>query len=305
MAIFSPERKIMTDLRIVTENDQPQHWEILYFHEYEIRYIVIEGIPQFVLSDLAKVLGYRDAEKATRLLRDSQLSTLSEGTYRDLGGRGSTPTLVTEGGLNRLIMKSQSEIADDFQDWVTDDVLPSIRRTGSYGKTPEIEAPRDYLTALKELVRIEERRVALEVKVKEISAARDEAAEVALYMADQVEVLTPAAEAWQRMVGSTQGSCSVRDATKMFLGLGVRVKERDVWDTLECALDWIYRGSDDRYRARAEHTEKEGGTRRLTSKTQTYTDFDGVEQLAAPQVRLTMKGFDDLYRYLKRSRPSI
>jgi len=105
-----------------------------------VRSIMIDDKPWFLLTDLARVLGYRDAEKAKRLLRDSQFSTLSQGTWSDLGGRGSAPTIVTESGLYRLMMRSDRPEAEAIQAWVEDDVLPSIRKTGSYSLVPQTYA---------------------------------------------------------------------------------------------------------------------------------------------------------------------
>jgi prophage antirepressor-like protein len=97
-----------------------------------IRVVQQDGQPQFILTDLAKALGYRDSEKAKRLLRHSQYNTLSGGTWRDLRGRGSAPLIVTEGGLYRLALRSDRPEADPFQDWVTDEVLPALRTKGFY-----------------------------------------------------------------------------------------------------------------------------------------------------------------------------
>lgn len=101
------------------------------FNGSRLRVIVKNGEPWWVLADVAKTLGYRDAANAGRLLRENQRGTHKTST---LGGSQEV-TIVTEGGLYRLIMKSRSPIADEFQDWVTDEVLPAIRKTGRYGVT--------------------------------------------------------------------------------------------------------------------------------------------------------------------------
>ena len=114
-----------------------------------VRTVTIDGEPWFVLADVAKILGYRDAEHAGRLLRDHQLNTLPEGIATELGQRGGRPPrIVTEGGLYRLVMRSNVALAESFQDWVTDDVLPAIRRTGDYPAAPTFEIPQTYADAL-------------------------------------------------------------------------------------------------------------------------------------------------------------
>ncbi|MFC4124915.1 phage antirepressor [Nocardia rhizosphaerae] len=94
-----------------------------------VRSVIIDGEPWFVVADAAKVLGYRDASNAARLLRPhqqgySEVSTPS-GTQRML--------VANEGGVNRLIMRSNASNAETVQDWFTDEVLPAIRKTGTYG----------------------------------------------------------------------------------------------------------------------------------------------------------------------------
>lgn len=98
-----------------------------------VRTVTIDGEPWFVLADVAKILGYRDGEHAGRLVRAHQINTLSQGIAAELGQRGGRPPkAVTEGGLYRLVMRSDVAMAEPFQDWVTDEVLPAIRRTGRY-----------------------------------------------------------------------------------------------------------------------------------------------------------------------------
>lgn len=59
----------------------------------------------------------RDAEKAKRVLRDSQFNTLSRGIASKLGfSGGRSPLVVNESGLYRLIMRSKVEGAERFQD---------------------------------------------------------------------------------------------------------------------------------------------------------------------------------------------
>src|ERR1700722_6221397 len=100
----------------------------LDFESQRVRMIVIKGAPWWVLYDIARILGYRDTDKAKRLLRKDQTTTPLEGcSYL----RADT-VLVSESGLYRLMMRSDRPEAERFQDWITDDVLPAIRHTGTY-----------------------------------------------------------------------------------------------------------------------------------------------------------------------------
>lgn len=98
------------------------------FRGTPVRIVFVDGEPRWVVSDVAKILGYRDAANAARLLRAHQQG------YSEVSTPSGTQRMMvcTEGGVNRLIMRSNAQNAEEIQDWFTDDVLTSIRRTGSY-----------------------------------------------------------------------------------------------------------------------------------------------------------------------------
>lgn len=108
--------------------------ELFSFMDNKVRVVVIEGEPWFVLTDVATILGYEQAQKAKRVLSDGEYSLPPRETKADLGVRGSLPTIVTESGLYRLIMRSNQPAAKPFQDWVVQEVLPTIRKTGKYDR---------------------------------------------------------------------------------------------------------------------------------------------------------------------------
>ena len=95
----------------------------------EIRTVEINGKPYFVGTDVAKALGYNNPRDA--------VSRHCKGVVKH-----DTPTssgvqlmsYINEGDLYRLIMKSKLPSAEKFESWVMDEVLPTIRKTGSYRK---------------------------------------------------------------------------------------------------------------------------------------------------------------------------
>lgn len=95
----------------------------------EIRTIEIDGKPYFVGADVAKALGYNNPRDA--------VSRHCKGVVKH-----DTPTssgiqsmsYINEGDLYRLIMKSKLPSAEKFESWVMDEVLPTIRKTGSCRK---------------------------------------------------------------------------------------------------------------------------------------------------------------------------
>lgn len=98
------------------------------FDDEPVRVVMVAGDPWFVANDVAKVLGYRDAEKLTRNLDDDEKGTHNMGT---LGGLQDV-AIISESGLYSGIFKSRRPEAQRFRKWVTSEVLPELRRTGRY-----------------------------------------------------------------------------------------------------------------------------------------------------------------------------
>lgn len=96
----------------------------------EIRTVVIDGEPWFVGVDVAKALGYKKPTGAVTNNVDEG-DSLREGVT-DANGHKQTAIVINESGLYSLIFNSKLESAKRFKKWVTSEVLPSIRRTGSY-----------------------------------------------------------------------------------------------------------------------------------------------------------------------------
>ncbi|MNM07005.1 hypothetical protein D3C81_170370 [compost metagenome] len=106
------------------------------FHGHAIRVVLRDGEPWFVASDVAAALDYRDAEKASRSLPDHQKATTR--IVGSTSGGNPNRTIVSEGGLYRLVLRSRKPEAESFTDWVTDEVLPTIRKSGSYNASTEV-----------------------------------------------------------------------------------------------------------------------------------------------------------------------
>ena len=99
--------------------------QLFQFEEQEIRFV--DGKP--VANDVAKVLGYKDpADAVYRLVKAKNKGLCKTQTP---GGMQSV-TVLQEAGIYQLIFGSKLPIAEKFQDWVFEEVLPSIRRDGSY-----------------------------------------------------------------------------------------------------------------------------------------------------------------------------
>lgn len=91
----------------------------------------------FIATDVARVLGYRDAEKMTRNLHAYEVGTHIVGTRA--GSRSMS--VINLGGLFHALNAARVEAAEPFQRWVNHEVLPSIYRTGSYSLPGAMPAP--------------------------------------------------------------------------------------------------------------------------------------------------------------------
>ena len=100
----------------------------------EIRAISINDEPYFVGKDVAMILGYTNPQKAIRDHVDDE-DKLTERFVRS--GQNYQMIIINESGLYSLILSSKLPNAKKFKRWVTSEVLPEIRKTGSYTKAPK------------------------------------------------------------------------------------------------------------------------------------------------------------------------
>jgi prophage antirepressor-like protein len=93
----------------------------------EIRTAVVNDEPMFCLIDICKALEIKNATDVAKRLDEDELTRLN------LGSRAGETNFITESGLYAVILRSDKPNAKKFRKWVTAEVLPSIRKTGSYG----------------------------------------------------------------------------------------------------------------------------------------------------------------------------
>lgn len=118
----------MNEARITTVNDT----EFMIFNKEEfgsVRTMEIDGEPWFVGKDVAMSLGYSNTPKAIRDHVDEE-DKLTERFV--LSGQNRKIIIINESGLYSLIFSSEISQAKKFKRWITSEVIPSIRKTGSY-----------------------------------------------------------------------------------------------------------------------------------------------------------------------------
>ena len=142
--------------------------EITVFSNTEfgsVRTLVINGVPYFVGKDVAKILGYSNPRKALIDHVDSEDKGV---TKCDTLGGTQEMTVINESGLYSLILSSKLPKAMEFKRWVTSEVLPSIRKTGSYSIQQKVDSYmiEDSIARAKRWIEEEEERRTLKLTVE-------------------------------------------------------------------------------------------------------------------------------------------
>lgn len=164
-----------------------------------VRIVMRENKPWFVAKDVAACIEYdpssmnkmcnlcRDKDKVVVSIADLRVSEDSSETLQMFSKTTPTVTLISESGLYRILAKCSLPKCEPFESWVFEEVLPSIRQTGSYSvsnKTNAKALPHDYLSALKALVESEEQRLETQ---KALSAEQDAHNETRLALTAETE----------------------------------------------------------------------------------------------------------------------
>ncbi|WP_239733361.1 BRO family protein [Mammaliicoccus sp. J-M41] len=103
------------------------------FEELPVRTLTVNDEPHFVGKDVAEVLGYSRADNAIRNHVDEE----DKLTHRfSASGQSRNMIIINESGLYSLIFSSKLDSAKRFKRWVTSEVLPTLRKTGSYQVKP-------------------------------------------------------------------------------------------------------------------------------------------------------------------------
>lgn len=109
------------------------------FNGGKVRAVVIDDEQWFVGKDVAKILGYKDLNRAINQHVDREdRKSLSRKAWGDSvplwesENDWANKVLINEPGVYDLILNSQLPTAEAFQDWVFEEVLPSIRKYGFY-----------------------------------------------------------------------------------------------------------------------------------------------------------------------------
>ncbi|MDR0250686.1 MAG: Bro-N domain-containing protein [Burkholderiales bacterium] len=132
----------MTDVR--NNGGTPCATAIYSFRKHTVRIVIRDGEPWFIAADVCAALGYDRVPHAMRMLDADEKGV----QIADTVGGPQSVSVISESGLYSLILRSRRRESRAFQKWVTGEVLPSIRKTGAYGK--QTAADRRFLLTLRD-----------------------------------------------------------------------------------------------------------------------------------------------------------
>lgn len=107
--------------------------QVFEYGNNPIRTVMRDGEPWWVLKDVCEVLGIVDHKVTARRL---DVDEVCQTPLTDSMGRQQATTIISESGLYDVILRSDKPEAKPFRRWVTHEVLPAIRKTGSYSVSP-------------------------------------------------------------------------------------------------------------------------------------------------------------------------
>lgn len=130
----------------------------------QVRTVMMNGVIMFVGKDVADILGYSNTRDALAKHVDAE----DKNTVAIHDGIGNpNKTVINESGLYSLILSSKMPVAKKFKHWVTSDVIPSIRKTGSYSVAQDSYLIDDPIKRAERWIEEKKHTLALEQKVAE------------------------------------------------------------------------------------------------------------------------------------------
>lgn len=241
------------------------------YESSEVRTIQKNGEPWWVLADVCKVLDLSNPSKVADRLEPDEKANF------ELGLRGGATNCINESGLYAVILRSDKPQAKPFRKWVTNEVLPSIRKHGAYMTEQTLEralTSPDFLIELATQLKAEQaQRKQLETTVavqnQQIAELQPKASyyDVVLNCKDLISIGKIAKDyGW-----------SAQKLNEYLHKHGVQYKQGKTW--------LLY--------------QKYAGMGYTSTKTHTYHGDDGMEHAAEPHTYWTQKGRLFIYDLLK------
>lgn len=183
----------------------------------QVRTLIISNKPYFVGKDIAEILGYRNPTKAvsTHCKGVSKMGIPSNGGIQEM-------SVIPEGDIYRLIIKSKLPKAQEFESWVMDGILPQIRKTGGYIPIEEQMDDEEFMARALEVA-----HRTLKKKEEILKAKTEELEEKNRFM---------------KQISASSNSILVRDVAHLATKQNIKIGEKRLWNKLR---EWglIQKGS--------------------------------------------------------------
>ncbi len=159
----------------------------------KVRMFIIDDEMWFCGKDVADILEYKNTKKAIENVRSKNKKTLEEllniskrRPQRPLIGNEKSSIYIDEPGLYALILKSRMEAAEQFQDWIADELLPSIRKLGQEKFMAQLEEQKQLLHEQRQLLleskeQLEEKDQLLQKKDSQLNRLHEQNIELLSY----------------------------------------------------------------------------------------------------------------------------
>ena len=158
------------------------------FENNQVRTLLINDEPWFVGKDVAEILGYSNPRDALSKHVDSE----DKNSVAIHDGNKGNPnlTIINESGVYALVFSSKLQSAKKFKHWVTSEVLPTLRKTGSYAK-PQLTGEELMAKALIEAKSVLERqnKQIIEMKPKAIFADAVATSDTSILIGDLAKLI--------------------------------------------------------------------------------------------------------------------
>lgn len=248
------------------------------FDGADVRVVMIDDAPWWVHNDVCTCLGIADAPQAAERLDDDEKGWVLLPTP---GGKQRI-RVVNEPGLYTLVLRSKTAEAKRFKRWVTHEVIPAIRKTGSYSVDPEPAPPhpplpQTYVEALRALI--------VEVEAREVAEAK-------------VAVLEPPARAWSALADTSRDYDVGQAAKILSRDPAIETGRQRLFATLvELGLVFVeHEGKRKSYKPYQKHVDAGRLALRIGSRWQHPKTLEW--EAGAPQLRITAKGLEYLHEKL-------
>ena len=173
----------------------------------------------FCLKDVCNSLGLQVGATAKRLGGDINSTNVSSITVLDANNHGQQMYFVTEPDLYRCIFQSRKPTARKFQDWVFNEVLPSLRTTGAYVVAKEEDCEEDIIA--RGLIAAKAALARREERIKELECENSQSKQVIEAQGERIAKDTPKVEYYDQ----TLNSKDCMTPSQVALDLGITAQE--------------------------------------------------------------------------------